>query len=75
LLAKGEVFEHELSAGAEGETQRSKKAYTQAGHEWSIHEVDSHRPLIIATVGKHASRMASWRGTRLQSSAHMADVA
>jgi hypothetical protein len=38
LLAKGEVFERQLRAGAEGGTQRSKDVHTQAGHGWIMHE-------------------------------------
>ena len=38
LLAKGEIFEHQLRAGAEGKTQRSKKANEQGSHGWLMHE-------------------------------------
>ena len=38
LLAKGEVFERQLRAGAEGGTQHSKKAHEQGGHGWIMHE-------------------------------------
>jgi hypothetical protein len=38
LLAKGEIFENQLRAGAEGKTQRSKKANEQGSHGWLMHE-------------------------------------
>ena len=64
LLAKGEVFERQLRAGAEGGTQRSKDVHTQAGHGWIMHEVGGHLSPNVATVGKRPARMNTWRTTR-----------
>jgi hypothetical protein len=38
LLAKAEVFERQLRAGAEDGTQRSKEAHEQGGHGWMMHD-------------------------------------
>ena len=68
LLAKGEVFERQLRAGAEGGTQRSKEAHEQGGHGWIMHEgrkSQSDRSSIVVTVGKMAARMTTWRRTAL----------
>ena len=66
LLAKGEVFERQLRAGAEDGIQRSKEAYEQGGHGWIMHECWyswSDRSSIVVAVGKMFARMTSWRRT------------
>ena len=53
--------------GAEGEAQRSEEAEKQGTHRVIMRDGEPCRPnqlLIAVTVGKHTSRMASWRGTR-----------
>jgi hypothetical protein len=55
LLSKGEIFERQLRAGAEGGTQRSEEAHEQGGHGWIMHEgrsSRSDRSSIVVTVGK-----------------------
>jgi hypothetical protein len=68
-LAKGEVLEGQLRAGAEGRTQRSKEAHEQGGHGWIMHEgrkSRSDRSSIVVTVGKMAARMTTWRRTAVR---------
>jgi hypothetical protein len=46
-------------------TQRSKEAHEQGDHDWIMHQVGSHRIPIVATVGKQAARMGTWRRTAI----------
>ena len=66
LLAQGEVLDHEVRAGAEGGAQRSKEAEEQGTHRVIMQDGETCRPRrlsIVATVGKHTSRMTSSRAT------------